>query len=202
MILRSIAPGFREGRENIRHRRLRWLKRRRSRYLCVVGRVRRPLGPPGSPPPPPPPAGSDIALGLAAVHRECASCHASQDWFNLTFFSYSDTTIIRRAVKHVVTTTADRIVAYIRSLNIPHVPSASALLQPGGRTVADDVQFAVNLFGQGTWPTQTTAQLVAINPITTPVAMALSKWSDEGSNLDCLPDSAPPPGFGSTRRTW
>ncbi len=159
-----------------------------------------PLGPPGSPPPgspppppPPPPAGSDIALGQAAVQRECASCHASQDGFDLAFFSYSDTTIIRRAVKHVDTTTAHRIVAYIRSLNTPHVAENIALFQPGGRTVADDAQFAVGLFGQDTWPTMTTAQLLAVNPLTTPVVMTLPEWSDERSNLDWLPDSAPPP---------
>ncbi len=160
-----------------------------------------PLGPPGSPPPgsppppppPPPPAGSDIALGRAAVQRECASCHASQDGFDLAFFSYSDTTIIRRAVKHVDTTTARRIVAYIRSLNTPHVAENIALFQPGGRTVADDAQFAIGVFGQDAWPALTTAQLLAINPATTPVAMVMPEWSDEGSNLDWLPDSAPPP---------
>ncbi len=159
-----------------------------------------PLGPPGSPPPgsppppppPPPPAGSDLALGLAAVQRECASCHASQDGFDLAFFSYSDTTIIRRAVKHVDTTTARRIVAYIRSLNTAHVAEKVSLFQPGGRTVSDDIQFAVNLFGQDAWPTLTTAQLLAISPLATPVAVALPTWSDEGSNLDWLPDSAPP----------
>lgn len=152
-----------------------------------------PLDPAQPPaPPPPPPPGSDLALGQAAVERECGICHASRDGFDLAYFSYADTTIVRRAVKHVDTATALRIVAYIRSLNTAHVPAKVKLFQPGGTVVASDAQFAIDLFGSDTWPVLSTAQLRAIDPRVTPIAFSLPPWSDEQSNLDWLPDSAPP----------
>lgn len=167
-------------------------------FAACSGAVDDPTGPgvpPPAPPPPPPPAGSDVALGKAALERECATCHASPDGFDLAFFSYPDSTIIRRAVGHVDTATAQRIVAYIRSLNTPHVARTARIFQPGGRTVQNDVDFAMNLFGQDAWPTLTTAALRAIDPSKTPVALTFPLWSDELSNLDWLADSMPSPGI-------
>ena len=39
-------------------------------------------------------------LGHLAFIAECASCHASRDGFDLAFFSFPDSTIIRRALGH------------------------------------------------------------------------------------------------------
>ncbi|MEO8451299.1 MAG: hypothetical protein ABI647_16005 [Gemmatimonadota bacterium] len=154
-----------------------------------------PPGPPLPPPPPPPPPDADVALGKAAFEQSCSSCHTAQDGFDLAYFSYTDTTVIRRAVKHVDSTTAHQIVAYIRSLNTPHVSPTLRLFQPGGHMVASDVEFATALFGQDVWPALSTAQLRAIDPLTTAVALSFPIWSDEGSNMDWLPDSAPPAGI-------
>ena len=150
--------------------------------------------PPGPPPPPPPPS-SDVTAGRIAVDTACGSCHTARDGFDLSFFSYTDTTIIRRAVKHVDTTTAHQIVAYIQSLSTPHVNEKINLFQPGGRLLATDGQLGVTLFGQDAWPTLTTSQLLAIDPLTTPIALALPIWSDEASNLDWLADTAPSAGI-------
>ncbi len=148
----------------------------------------------GNPIAPPPPAG-DISLGKAAFERDCASCHTSHDGFDLAYFSYADTTIIRRAVAHVDAATALQIVAYVRWLNTPHVSRGIRVFQPGGSAVASDVQFAVSLFGQDAWPSLSTAQLKAIDPLATRIAFPLPTWSDESSNLDWMPDVAPAPGI-------
>ncbi len=62
-----------------------------------------PMGPAGTP--------ANPLLGRSAFARECAQCHAAADGFDLAFFSFTDTTIIRRAVKHVDTATARDIVS-------------------------------------------------------------------------------------------
>ena len=61
----------------------------------------------------------DVSMGRAAFVQECSTCHASGDGFDLRTFSFSDTTIVRRAVKHVDTATANNIVAYIQSIAAP-----------------------------------------------------------------------------------
>src|SRR5688500_20313441 len=47
----------------------------------------------------------DVSMGRAAFVQDCSTCHASGDGFDLRTFSFSDTTIIRRAVNHVDTAT-------------------------------------------------------------------------------------------------
>jgi predicted aconitase with swiveling domain len=141
----------------------------------------------------PPPPSPNPSLGQIAFAQECATCHAARDGFDLAYFNYADTTIVRRALKHVNSTTAWQIAAYIRSLNTPHAPQNLRLFQPGGSTVASDVDFALGLFGQDAWPaTMTVSQLRAIDPLQLRIVPSLLVWSDEGSNLDWMPDNPLP----------
>ncbi|HAC06969.1 MAG TPA: hypothetical protein DCF71_14060, partial [Gemmatimonadetes bacterium] len=104
-------------------------------------------------------------LGHEAFLAECANCHASQDGFDLAFFSFPDSTIVRRALGHVDAPTADDIVAYIRTLMVDPVGRFEASFQPGGEVLADDLEFAMRLFGADAWPSgMTTADLLAIDP--------------------------------------
>ena len=145
---------------------------------------------PGNGPPPPRP---DAALGRVAFENECSSCHASRDGFDLRMFRFADTAIIRRAVKHVDTATAHNIVAYIHTIHSPELPEATHLFQPGLTPVATDLEFATTLFGRDEWPAAlTTPQLMAIDPRTVRIAVRLPIWSDEGNNLDWMPDQALP----------
>jgi hypothetical protein len=108
-------------------------------------------------------------------------------------FRFADTTIIRRAVKHVDTATANDIVAYIHTIQSPQLPEAAHLFQPGVTPVATDLEFAIALFGRDEWPAAlTTPQLLAIDPRTVRIAVRLPIWSDEGNNLDWMPDQALP----------
>jgi len=84
------------------------------------------------PPPAPPPA---TGTGQTAFAAACASCHPARDAFDLAYFSYSDTNIVRRALAHVSSATASSIVAYIHTIVSPHVPEAKLLWQPGGSVV-------------------------------------------------------------------
>lgn len=149
---------------------------------------------PGTPPPPPPPPVPNAALGRVAFENECSSCHASRDGFDLRMFGFTDTTIIRRAVNHVDTNTARNIVAYIHTVQSPELPETTHLFQPGGSSVSTDIEFATSLFGRDEWPaTLTTAQLAAIDPRTVRIAVRLPIWSNEGNNLDWMPDQPLPP---------
>lgn len=131
----------------------------------------------------------DPVSGLLAFERECASCHASRDGFDLAVFGFMDTTIIRRAVAHVDTATALAIVAHIRRLNTPHVSEKTRLFQPGNAPLASDLEFTVALFGRDAWPAElTTAGLRAIDPRQVRIAVPLPIWSDEAGNLDWMPD--------------
>jgi hypothetical protein len=144
-------------------------------------------------PDPDEPAGN-AALGRPAFEAECGSCHASADGFDLRMFRYSDTTIIRRAVAHVDTATAHHIVAYIGTISAPRLPENARLFQPRGAPLSTDTDFAIGLFGQDAWPdTLTSAGLAALDPQRIPVALALPVWSDEGSNLDWMPEQPLPP---------
>ncbi len=144
---------------------------------------------PGTPKP-------DAALGRIAFEAECGTCHASRDGVDLRAFGFTDTTIIRRAVAHVDTATARNIVAYIHTLQSPRLPEEVSILQPGGSPVASDLEFATALFGRDEWPAGlTTAQLQALDPRTVRVAIRFPIWSDEGTNLDWMPDLPLPAGI-------
>lgn len=136
----------------------------------------------------------DAALGRAAFEQECSGCHASRDGFDLRLFSFTDTTIIRRAMGHVDTSTALNIVAYINTVQAPRQPEETRLFQPAGAPLATDMEFALALFGRDGWPAElTSTQLAAIDPRTIRIALRLPMWSDEGSNLDWMPDEPLPP---------
>ena len=139
--------------------------------------------------------GADLVFGRMAFEQSCAGCHASRDAFDLKTFGFTDTTIIRRAVKHVDSATARKIAAYIRSLPAPPNDEGLRLFQPKGVSLGGDVEFANALFGRDAWPAElTTADLAAINPRAVQVAIRLPIWSDEGSNTDWMPDFPLPAG--------
>jgi len=138
----------------------------------------------------------DPALGRVAFENECSTCHASRDGYDLRTFGFSDTTIIRRAVAHVDTATAHNIVAYIHTVPSLRLDETTHLFQPGATMVSSDVEFATALFGRDEWPAGlTTAQLAVIDPRTVRVAIRLPIWSDEGNNLDWMPDKPLPEGI-------
>lgn len=148
------------------------------------------------PDPVPQPPAPDARLGAIAFGQECARCHASSDGFDLAFFRFTDTTIIRRAVAHVDSATARDIVAHIRSIRTAGAAELTRLFQPGGATVGGDLEFATTLFGRDAWPADlTTAGLLAIDPRQVRIAVSLPVWSDEATNLDWMPDEPLPPGI-------
>ena len=140
-------------------------------------------------------ATANPVMGQLAFDQSCSGCHASRDGFDIKTFGFTDTTIIRRAVKHVDTTTAYNIVAYIHSLSAPPNNADLRLFQPRGTVLGSDVEFATALFGRDAWPADmTTAQLLAIDPRDMAIALRLPVWADEKSNMDWMPDVALPPG--------
>ena len=131
----------------------------------------------------------DPVLGRMAFEQSCSGCHASKDGFDLKTFGFMDTTIIRRAVKHVDTATARNIVAYVRTIAAPRIEETVQLFQPTSVTLASDMAFATALFGKDEWPSNlTTSGLLAIDPRRVAVAIKMPIWSDERSNLDWMPD--------------
>jgi len=138
----------------------------------------------------------DPLLGRLAFEQSCSGCHASRDAFDVKTFGFMDTTIIRRAVRHVDTATARNIVAYIATLSAPHIDEHARLFQPRETVLNSDVDFAIALFGRDAWPSDlTTPGLQAIDPRTVQVAIKLPIWSDEKTNLDWMPDTELPAGI-------
>ncbi|MFN2602206.1 MAG: hypothetical protein ABR582_05555 [Gemmatimonadaceae bacterium] len=139
---------------------------------------------------------TNTILGQVAFETSCSGCHASRDGFDLKTFGFTDTTIIRRAVKHVDTATARNIVTYIHSLSTPSMNEKVSLFQPKGVQLNSDVEFATALFGRDAWPADlTSAQLAAIDPRKVAVAIRLPIWSDEATNMDWMPDNPLPDGI-------
>ena len=139
---------------------------------------------------------ADPVMGLVTFQLECASCHASGDGFDLAFFSFPDSTIVRRALGHVPLSDALDIVAYIRSLGAETLTRHTRLFQPGNRILAGDRVFAEQLFGLDAWPVDLTPEeLLAIDPRTVPVALDLPMWSVEEDNVDWMPDLPPAAGI-------
>jgi hypothetical protein len=153
---------------------------------------------PANPAPVPPaeptqPAHDAVAAGRMAFVTSCSTCHASGDGLDLAFFHFTDTTIIRRAVAHVDTSTAHDIVAYVRTLTIPPASPSVRIFQPGGSVLSGDIEFATRLFGTDQWPASlTTAQLIAIDPRSVSIAVPMPLWADESSNMDWMPDKPLP----------
>ena len=134
-----------------------------------------------------------VARGETAFLDECAQCHASRDGFDLAFFQFSDTTIVRRAVAHVTEPTALDIVDYIRSLDTPLSSRHVRPFQPGYALLSSDRQFAIELFGMDGIPSDWDAEtVVGIDPLAVAAAVRLPEWSIEESNLDWMPDQQLP----------
>ncbi len=140
-------------------------------------------------PPPQPPLRGDAVAGRLAFDLECSSCHADGDGIDLAFFAFPDSTIVRRAVAHVDTATAQDIVAHVATLRVLPTSRDFRLFQPGGGTTAGDALFAAELFGANRWPADLTAEeLAAIDPLDVRIALEFPLWSFEFSNLDWMPE--------------
>src|SRR6185369_16942493 len=138
---------------------------------------------------PNPPAPGGTIRGELAFSVSCASCHTSGDGFDLAFFHFADSTIIRRALKHVDQTTASWIVDYIHTLRASAHNRDERPFQPGQAVLTSDADFARELFGSDAWPASLTApQLRALDPLNVKIAIALPRWSIEESNTDWMPD--------------
>jgi hypothetical protein len=136
------------------------------------------------------PVTPQAARGLVAFQQNCASCHASRDGYDLHFFRYGDTTIVRRALGHVDQATAQDIVAHIATFSFPQHPRDERPFQPGGVVLASDAAFGTSLFPNG-FPTDlSTAQVRAMDPMNVRIAIALPRWSVEQQNTDWMPDHA------------
>ncbi len=161
-------------------------------FLSLIGCDRADLAAPEDAP------NQDLAVvrGEVAFLGECAQCHASQDGFDLAFFQFADTTIVRRAMAHVTEDTALDIVAYIQSLDTEYASRHLRPFQPGEALLPDDRSFAVRLFGMDGVPAQLDAEgLRQIDPLEVAVAVPLPQWSIEESNLDWMPDQELPDGI-------
>jgi len=142
----------------------------------------------------------DPMAGAVAFQEECAGCHASGDGFDLAFFAFTDTTIIRRAVGHVDTTTAFDIVAHISSLPVREEDRDVRMFQPGDRVLPSDMAFALELFGADQWPAGLgSSGLLAIDPLGVAAAVPLPLWSVEEGNTDWMPDTPLPDHILDTR---
>ena len=131
--------------------------------------------------------------GRLVFRGECASCHASSDSFDLAYFSYPDSTVVRRALAHVDSMSASDIVAYLKSVGPPGVDRHRRMFQPGALEVSDDVAFAVALFGSDAWPDSVSGEEVSqIDPRSVRVALRFPTWSSEYGNLDWMPDDPVP----------
>ena len=147
-----------------------------------------PLGPGGEAEDAPALLGDAVA-GADAFVESCGSCHAAQDGFDLAFFAFPDSTIVRRAVFHVDTGTALDIVAHIRTFDIRPAARDTRVFQPLQVVLGSDAEFARELFGADRWPPDLTTQgLLAINPRIVKVAVDFPVWSVEESNVDWMPE--------------
>jgi hypothetical protein len=156
--------------------------------ITVAGCSGDALGPPGTGDPAPPPSGDAIA-GAVAFVENCGTCHAAKDGFDLAFFAFPDTTIVRRAVMHVDTVTALDIVAHIRTIDVRMADRTTRVFQPLDAVLASDLEFALDVFGADRWPADlTTNGLLAIDPRAVGVAVEFPIWSVEETNVDWMPE--------------
>src|SRR5688572_2895560 len=103
----------------------------------------------------------DPVAGRVAFETSCAGCHMSRDGWDLAYFGFADSTIVRRALKHVPLETARDIAAHIRSLQVAPVGRLARPFQPGGTRLADDRAFAMEIFGADDWPAEIDAAKIS-----------------------------------------
>ncbi len=144
---------------------------------------------PGDPPADPPQPLGDALAGARAFVESCGTCHSARDGFDVAFFAFPDTTIVRRAVAHVDTATALDIVAHIRTFDLRTAERTTRVFQPMEVVLGSDLEFALEAFGGDAWPEDlTTEGLLAVDPRDVPVAVAFPIWSVEKANLDWMPE--------------
>jgi hypothetical protein len=155
--------------------------------ITAAGCAGEALGPPGTGDPPPPPVGDAVA-GAAAFVENCAACHSAKDGFDVAFFAFPDTTIVRRAVAHVDSGTALDIVAHIRTIEVRAAERTTRVFQPLEMVLGSDLEFALDVFGADRWPSDLSSDgLLAIDPRVVRVAVEFPIWSVEETNIDWMP---------------
>jgi hypothetical protein len=133
------------------------------------------------------------ALGLMVFQERCSGCHTTRDAFDLAYFGFSDSDIVRRAVVHVDSTEARHIAAYVRSLDVAAAGSDARPFQPGGRVASSDLSFWTDLFGTSGFPADLTVQaLRAMDPREVAIPLTMARWSVERNQEDWLPDEPLP----------
>ncbi len=146
-------------------------------------------------------ADASARRGAEVFRAECASCHVAGDGFDLAHFGFPDSTILRRAVFHVSQQEAEDIVAHIERIPADAVGRSTPPFET--ERAADDVDFAVRLFGEDAWPAGVgEEELRAIDPSRIAAAVDLPLWSDESSNLDWMPDRPLPQAVLDGRDRW
>ncbi len=157
--------------------------------LALAGCGDEPVGPPGPSGGPLPALVGDAIAGAAMFAEHCGTCHASRDGFDVAFFAFPDTTIVRRAVRHVDTATALDIVAHVRTFALRPADRTTRVFQPRQALFASDIEFALGLFGADRWPSDLTSEaLLSIDPRDVQVAVEFPVWSVEESNVDWMPE--------------
>jgi hypothetical protein len=132
-----------------------------------------------------------IARGHDAFIASCATCHASRDAFDLAFFGFADSTIVRRAVKHVSAQTGRDIAAYVRSLQVASRGETFRPFQPAASSAESDGAFWGRLFNvsENDWPaglTPAALRAIDMRKVVAPLPMVI--WSDESDDDDWMPD--------------
>ena len=132
-----------------------------------------------------------IARGHDAFVASCATCHASRDAFDLAFFGFDDSIIVRRARKHVSVETGRDIAAYVRSLDVVSRGQSFRPFQPASSRAQSDGDFWGRLFGVGedAWPASLTpAALRAVDLRQVVAPFQFLQWADEAGDDDWMPD--------------
>lgn len=136
----------------------------------------------------------DPALGAAAFTTSCAPCHASGDGFDLAFFGFADSVIVRRAVAHVDSATGRDIAAWIRTLGSAESSSATPPFQPAGTLAPDDQEFWSATIGAAGWPNGLTVDaLRTLDLRDLALPLAFPRWSSEADESDWMPENPLPP---------
>lgn len=144
------------------------------------------LGPPGQTDPPSPVG--DALAGAIAFVENCGTCHSAKDGFDLAFFAFPDTTIVRRAVVHVDTGTALDIVAHIGTIDVRPADRTTRVFQPQDVALGSDLEFALEVFGADRWPVDLSSDgLLTIDPRAVKAAVKFPIWSVEETNVDWMP---------------
>jgi hypothetical protein len=136
-----------------------------------------------------PPRVPNADLGRAAFVQSCASCHTSRDAFDLAYFGFPASDIVRRALTHVSQETAEDIAAYVASLGVQPVGRNTRPFQPGTQVISSDEEFWRAQFGAPGWPANLTPErLRSIDLRRLDVPLTMPLWSSEADDADWLPE--------------